>query len=221
LGVELSQMSNNIPKSTAALLASVAIFGTALAQPMPLPYPEGGTRNETRGENRTETRSETNQSWNRTNVNVNINVNSPMPGVVGSDSIEAGQDQDGKIVYPVVAYINGIWTPGKTKAPFTNAWVGFGGTEKEVPRFQMVTGRGLSWAPMNGFNLPANAVAVGPDQDGTQLYIARGNYMGRWVAGKYRAGARYALVPFGGRERECMSFEILVQDPQARLKPAE
>ncbi len=205
-------MNSKLTSLTAAFMTALALAATAIAQPTPLPHPENGTSTETRSETRTETR-ETNTSWNRTNWNINININRPRPGVVGSDSIEAGRDTDGKTVYPVVAYLNGIWTPGKTKAPFTDAWVGFGGQEKIVQQFQMVNGRGLNWAPMNGFSLPINAVAVGPDQDGTTLYIARGSYMGRWVAGKYRAGARYALVPFGGRERECMNFQILVQQP--------
>lgn len=161
------------------------------------------------------------QEWQRSRTRFNINVNLNVPSVITPSlpvagvpsGSEAGRDLDGQVIYPAIAEVDGLLMPAKTKAPFTTAWVGYGGIEHEVSRFQVVSGPGYRWvdySPMSA--LPPQAVVVGPDRDGIPLYIARGQYMGSWVAGKYRQGASSSLVPFGGRERDCYRFQLLVRD---------
>lgn len=172
-----------------ALAVLVAVGGSASGQPggpgdgpVPLPLPQ--------------------PRWNQGNWRVDPR-----------DLVEAGQDLDGKTVFAAVGELNGRLIPGKSKAPFSTCWVGFGGAEHTVNRFELVSGPGLHWVDYSSTRpVPAEALTVGPDQDGTPVYIARGEYMGRWVAGKYRAGAMTCLVPFAGRERDCYRFQLLLRD---------
>ena len=182
-------------------------WGQHASKPIPLPAPEIHRHRH----------HERQSSWTRTRWNFNVNVNVPAllspallcPTMAGS-AVEAGRDIDGQTVYAAVAEIDGRLMPGKAKAPFTICNVGFGGVEHEVSNFQLIAGNGYHWVDCSPMNIPCNAVAVGPDQDGTTLYVARGQYMGNWVAGKYRAGAQFSLVPFGGSERPCFRFQVLV-----------
>jgi len=158
------------------------------------------------------------RSRTRVNVNLNLSVPSIAPGIINPSlpiqaGPEAGRDLDGQVIYPAIAEVDGRLMPGKTKAPFTTAWVGYGGIEREVSRFQVISGPGYRWVEYSPMTpMPSQAVVVGPDQDGTPLYIARGQYMGTWVAGKYRQGAQSSLLPFAGRERDCYRFQLLVRD---------
>ncbi len=128
--------------------------------------------------------------------------------------LQVGQDIDGSPTYIIRSPFQGGVTVGKYIPGTRSAYVPWGGKENRVTAIELYVGTGV-WQPMNaGDPLPAGAVAGGNEADGSLLYIIRAPHDKAVVPGKYSAGTGKGYIPFGGREIELKSWEILVRPPE-------
>jgi hypothetical protein len=132
----------------------------------------------------------------------------------------AGWEADGSPLYIARAPFNGGVQVGKVNPARPGAYISWGGTENTVPAFEVYCGTGR-WVPGTAASVPPRAIAGGREADGTPLYIIRAPFQGSMVPGKFNPAFRKGYLPWGGKEVEIASFEILVQDwtPIAGVRP--
>jgi hypothetical protein len=142
------------------------------------------------------------------------------PGSLPQWATPAGYEADGTPLYIARAPFNGGLQVGKANPTHADAYIPWGGKENPVPGFEVYCGGG-KWIPGTSAAVPPGAIPGGNEADGTPLYIIRAPLEGGLVPGKFNPVYHTGYLPYGGKEREIQSFEILVQDwvPLAGMQP--
>ncbi|KAJ3100464.1 hypothetical protein HDU97_002201 [Phlyctochytrium planicorne] len=141
----------------------------------------------------------------------------------GADA--AGHDIDGKPLYIARVKIGNSLQNGKTLAEPRTAFIPYDGSEMHVKYEHevLVSLKGMKWVPAKNGEIPPNAVVAGFEEDGDDLYIARGevskggflNLIGSKksvVPGKISIDMGSANVPFDGREHKLKEYEVLCRE---------
>jgi len=128
----------------------------------------------------------------------------------------AGGRESGGTLYVCRGNHNGSTTPGKAGAHLhTGAVIGYGNKEVGLGGYEVLVGdaRSVRWVSVQGKlkikDLDARPVDGGKDSDGTRLFIARANIQGATHPGKVGEGFKAAFIPWGGKEQEISSYEVL------------
>ena len=126
-------------------------------------------------------------------------------------ALMAGRDIDGSPTYVIRSRFQGGLVVGKYVLNSQTAYVPWGGKEYVVPSGEVYVGGGV-WRPMAaGDPLPEGAVTGGSEPGGQPLFVIRAAHDNAVVPGKYSALTGKGYIPFGGREWELNSWEILVR----------
>lgn len=100
---------------------------------------------------------------------------------------------------------------GKVRTGFTGMTTAYGGKEITLSNYEVLVAAANTWVTvLPGGALPANALPVGHESDGTPLYAGRVAYMGGIHLGKYRPGFPGVNIGYGGLEVTVASFDVLV-----------
>jgi len=134
---------------------------------------------------------------------------------IPQEAIAGGRESSGTL-YVCRANHNGSTTPGKAGSHLHNgAVIGYGNKEVGVGAYEVLVGdaRSVRWVAVKGKlkinDLDARPVDGGKDSDGTRLFIARASIQGATHPGKVGEGFRAAFIPWGGKEQEISSYEVL------------
>ncbi|HET6452680.1 MAG TPA: DM9 repeat-containing protein [Spirochaetia bacterium] len=124
-----------------------------------------------------------------------------------------GTDADGSNLVPLRAARGKGVHPGKWSAGSGKGYVSYGGKEIELGQqgYELFIGTG-TWTAPQGKALPFGAILAGRDDDGSPLYMIRSKVNNADSLGKYSSTRKQAYVPFGGKELEVSSFEVLCYD---------
>jgi len=95
-------------------------------------------------------------------------------GEVHPDTIAAGVDKSGKILYVGRGFHEGKVLPVKIKPRDGCAYVCLGGNDHRVNNYEALVGLDFSWEKANGGQVPPNAVPVGESATGEIQYVGRG-----------------------------------------------
>jgi Protein of unknown function (DUF3421) len=109
-------------------------------------------------------------------------------------------------------------TNGKLHSRYGKCYVPYGGREQEFTTYEVLVGNNLRWVPLTGA-APQYAVIGGNERNGTPLYVCRAGMRSGVTPGKYNAVNSICYVPYGGRENEIRSGEILIDEPVASTTP--
>ncbi len=120
-----------------------------------------------------------------------------------------GRESYGPALYLVRAWYGRGLHPGKIRPGFGGAYLPYGGREVLARCYQVFMGGGR-WVRASGGRIPRGAIPVGREAGGQYLYAARAWYGGGLHPGKVRPGFRAAKIPYGGREVDVWSYEVLV-----------
>jgi len=131
------------------------------------------------------------------------------------DFIPGGEEKGAKLFIARAPHEGGIQV-GKYKSGDKHATVGYGHDEIQVTQFEVLIGAhsGVKWvhakgslelSELNG----ARPVEGGREANGTQLFIAQGNYKGNIIPGKASSKLSGAFVPFDDDEKEVKEYEVL------------
>lgn len=97
---------------------------------------------------------------------------------------------------------------GKFRQGFAGCNFGFGGKDKVVTDFQILT---TSWQTAYNGNVPSNAVIGGWESpSGPLLYYCRGSYGGALTPGKIRPGFSGCYISYQGREVLLSGYQVMV-----------
>jgi Protein of unknown function (DUF3421) len=126
-------------------------------------------------------------------------------GSVPSGAIQVGNDGADPL-YACKAYLGN----GKLHPRNGRCFVPYGGKEEAYRTYEVLVGNNLRWVPLKG-SAPQYAVVGGAERNGTPLYVCRANLRSGVTPGKYNAVNNICYLPYGGRENEIRSGEILVE----------
>jgi hypothetical protein len=104
-----------------------------------------------------------------------------------------------------VLSINGLWTPGKTRADWNWCAVSYGGHAYMETTYETLV---PEWITAQGGVVPAGAFPAG-SQGGQPLYTCRANFGGSLAIGKTGAGIGGCSVPFESLEIVVTRYEVL------------
>lgn len=82
--------------------------------------------------------------------------------------------------------------------------------EHTVSEFEALIGFGYIWIPSSNGNVPANAVMSGYTVNEEPLYIGRAAFKKSVTPGKVHQSHGCLYLPFGGKERSCQHYDVLV-----------
>ena len=137
-------------------------------------------------------------------------------GQIPPQATSVGTATDGAPLYLARVEYMGGRQPGKVRHGVPVAHISYAGKTVEVRCYEVFTGRGAWVRASNGW-VPQGALQVGHEADGTPLYAARAYYQGSLQVGKVRPAFGGALIPFGGSEVKVRDYEVLTEQPFARL----
>ncbi|TQS40630.1 DUF3421 domain-containing protein [Cryptosporangium phraense] len=143
-------------------------------------------------------------------------------GSVPPNAAPHGRESDGKPLWVCRAAINGGLYPGKVRPAFGAANVGWNSSEIKVAEYEVLADAGR-WTTASGGDIPDDAEPFGREGDGERLYVVRAVLNGGQHLGYLRPGLRAALVPWGGRNLEVRSYQVLTvatRRPVADVLPA-
>lgn len=132
---------------------------------------------------------------------------------VPQDAVPLGHEADGTPLYVARAYFAGGLHIGKVRRGFGAANIPYAGEEVKVNPYEVLYAIGdlFYWAEGRNGYLPYGAIAMGREQDGTRLYVARAEYAGGLHVGKVRPPYVAAEIPYGGKEIAVTPYEVLVR----------
>ncbi|TPP59290.1 DM9 domain-containing protein [Fasciola gigantica] len=133
-------------------------------------------------------------------------------GNVPSNAIDAG---DG--IYIGRLMHDGDMLPAKVVPRLGKAYVCHGGREHEYHSYEVLcdtkapgTQKCYLWEHARSGHVPKYAVLAGLSESGDPIYVARSEIDGERVVGKIHSGHDCAYFPYGGREHQKNSYEVLV-----------
>jgi hypothetical protein len=130
--------------------------------------------------------------------------------VPSNAALIGGREADGTRLYLARgAYLGGIQI-GKVRPRLSGMSIGYGGQEIMVPSYEVLISDGQTRTPAFGDNVPAAALQIGREKDGTPLYAAIVPYLNGVHLGKVRPGFTGASIGYGGKEVMVTSYYVLV-----------
>ncbi|XP_066587914.1 uncharacterized protein [Prorops nasuta] len=129
-------------------------------------------------------------------------------GMVPPGAVEGGRDDEPLFVGR--AHHEGALLPGKVKPGHCVCYVSWGGAEHGKTDYQVLCGCNPAWIPVEGGNIPPNAIPAGESEDGETLFVGRVNHEGTLTIGKVQPSHQVLYIPFAGEEIPIASYEIMV-----------
>jgi hypothetical protein len=135
------------------------------------------------------------------------------PGAL-EQAFQAGVDSDGTALGLLRFPQGRSLQPGKVRLGDGQGYIS--GDGREIPvggeGAQLFVGKG-AWVQPVRAAAPDGAIPAGWDDDGNPLFMIRAKVSGADVPGKYNEKRNEALVPYGGKELQVTSFEVLCYAP--------
>ncbi|KAF7987326.1 hypothetical protein HCN44_003088 [Aphidius gifuensis] len=129
---------------------------------------------------------------------------------VEPDMVEIGVDHDGLKLVIGRASHNGDILPAKVKPEHGVAYVSYNGVEYGKTDYEIMFQTHFDWVRVENGHVPSDAVPGGKTIDGKILYVGRTIHDKVYCAGKVDPKSNKLLIPYGGKEIEYTSYEVLV-----------
>ncbi|XP_018343738.1 PREDICTED: C3 and PZP-like alpha-2-macroglobulin domain-containing protein 8 isoform X2 [Trachymyrmex septentrionalis] len=129
-------------------------------------------------------------------------------GMVPPDAVEGGHDEEPLFVGR--AHHEGALIPGKVKPGHSVCYVAWGGAEHGKTDYQVLCGCKPTWVPVNGGNIPPNAIPGGETEDGEPLFVGRVHHEGTVTIGKVQPSHNVCYIPYAGSEIASSEYEVMV-----------
>lgn len=129
-------------------------------------------------------------------------------GEIPPEAVVGGQD--GEAMYVARARHEGALLPGKLLVSHGVAYVPWGGAEHPHEEYEVLCGCSATWSPVQGGDVPANALPGGETEDGEPLFVGRVQHEGSVTLGKVQASHGTCYIPYAGQELAFQEYEVLV-----------
>lgn len=130
-------------------------------------------------------------------------------GFVPNTAVRSGMTSEGEPLYIGRAHWEGSLTPGKIHPSHGCLYIGFGGQEVKIERYEVLV-QPETFIFATADNIPAGAIEAGHDEDGSPIFLGRAFHEGDQLPVKVCPGQGKGYVAFGGLEHEKLDFEVLV-----------
>jgi len=143
----------------------------------------------------------------------------PLQGMnVPQAALGVGAEANGTPLFIIRARQGGGLHPGKLNTAFGTGYVPYGGREIELKAgMEIFVGSGV-WVKAAGGAVPFGAIKGGTDNSGSPLFIIRAPVGGGVHPGKLSPEFKMGYVPYGGREMQINSYEVLVYDFGGKIR---
>ncbi|XP_055372435.1 C3 and PZP-like alpha-2-macroglobulin domain-containing protein 8 [Condylostylus longicornis] len=131
-------------------------------------------------------------------------------GNVPPGAMEGGFD--GEQLYIARARHEGALIPGKLHPGHGVCYIPWGGEEHACSDYEVLCSGSGYWVPVEGGNIPPNAMPAGETETGEPLFIGRANHNGTVTVGKVQPSHGCCYIPYGGQELAYTDFEIFVSN---------
>ncbi|XP_005189330.1 uncharacterized protein LOC101891949 [Musca domestica] len=129
-----------------------------------------------------------------------------------ANSVVAGHDSDGSVIYVARSQHNGLLLPAKFIPDRREAYVASDGNEIRKSSIEVLAGHNnYAWVPVYNGAIPPNAIASGHTPSQEPMYIGRAHHSGSLTPGLVLIDNDSVLIPYGGREVSVHPYEILTR----------
>ncbi|KAH8299578.1 hypothetical protein KR044_003121, partial [Drosophila immigrans] len=132
-------------------------------------------------------------------------------GEVPPNALQAGFDSSEQL-YIARARHEGDLIPGKLHPSHSVTYVAWGGGEHGHNEYEVLCAAGGHWVPVEGANIPPQAVPAGETSEGEPLFIGRATHDGTVTVGKVQPSHGCCYIPYGGEELAFKEYEIYVSN---------